>query len=75
MSALILLSPVFAFLMVLAAEMVIDLAMETGRTTVCVVAAGAIGWVLYRKKTPHPEASQWEPEQEPDQAAIAAPPM
>lgn len=75
-AALLLLSPAITLLTVIAAETVIDFATETGRATVCFVAAGAIGWVLYRKRSPHPElAAQSGREQEPDQAAIATPPM
>ena len=70
-----LLSPIVAFLMVLAAEMLIDFLREAGIAPDCALAAGAIGWVLYRKFWPRPDAPQWEPEQEPDQAAIAAPPL
>jgi hypothetical protein len=72
-AVLILLSPVVAFLMVIAAEMVIDFMIEARATAVCGIAAGAIGWVLYRKFWRHSDAPQLEPEQEPDQAAIAAP--
>jgi hypothetical protein len=74
-AALILFSPVIAFLMVIVAEMQIDLLMEAGTAADCTIAAGAIGWLLYRKFWPQPEAPQWELEQEPDEAAIAAPPM
>jgi hypothetical protein len=74
-AALVLLSPALAFLMVIAAELVIDLAMEVGAAAVCVVAACAIGWVLYRKRSPRPEVTpQWELEEEPDEGAIAVPP-
>jgi hypothetical protein len=74
-AALILFSPVIAFLMVIVAEMQIDLLMEAGTAADCTIVAIGIGWVLYRKFWPHPEeAPQWELEQEPDQAAIAAPP-
>src|SRR5215831_3570756 len=48
-TALILLSPVFAFLMVIAAEMLTDLLMVGGTSAVCAVAAGSIGLVLSRK--------------------------
>ena len=47
--AFILLSPVIVFLMVIAAEMLIDLLMVGGTSTVCTVAAGGIGLVLSRK--------------------------
>jgi hypothetical protein len=75
-AGLILLSPVVAFLMVFAGEMVIDLVIEARATAVCVVVAGAIGWVLFRKKSSHPETlpqSGWE--QVSGEAAIAPPPM
>ena len=75
-AGLILLSPVVASLMVIAAEMVIDLVMEARATAVCVVVAGAIGCVLFRKRSSHPEPvsqSGWEPVS--DEAAIAPPPM
>jgi hypothetical protein len=72
--ALILLSPMIAFLMVLVAEMQIDLLMEAGTRPTAPSSPGAIGWVLYRKFWPHPKVTpQWELEQEPDEAAIAAP--
>jgi hypothetical protein len=74
-AALIPLSPIVAFLMILAAEMLIDLLIEVGATADCALAAGAIGWVLYRKYWPHPNAPQWGREQEPDEAAIASPQM
>jgi hypothetical protein len=47
--ALILLSPVIAFLMLIMAEMQIDLLMEAGRGADCTIATGAIGWVLFRR--------------------------
>jgi hypothetical protein len=73
-AALILFSPVIAFLMVITAETVIDLVMEAGTTADCALAAGAITWVLYRKSSLHRKlVPQWEPEEEPGEAAIAAP--
>ena len=48
-AALILLSPVVAFLMVIAAEMLVDGLMEAGVTEVCAIAAVAIGWALFRR--------------------------
>ena len=75
-AGLILLSPVVASLIVIAAEMVIDLVMEARATAVCVVVAGAIGCVLFRKRSSHPEPlaqSGWE--EVSDEAAIAPPPM
>jgi len=54
-TALILLSPVVAFLMAIAAEMLIDLLMVGGTSAVCAVAAGGIGLVLSRKFWRRPE--------------------
>ena len=72
--ALILLSPIVAFLVVIAAEMLIDLLMEVGVPVVCVVAAAVIGWVLFRRMSSDPElAHQSEPETE--ETAIAAQPL
>ena len=69
--ALILLSPIVAFLVVIVAEMLIDLVMEVGVPVVCVVAAAVIGWVLFRRMSADPElAHQSEPET--DETAIAA---
>jgi hypothetical protein len=75
-AALILLSPVVAFLMVILAELLIDVLTEAGTTAVCAAAIGAVGWVLFRKITSEPDpAVQSRPEQEPDEGAIAAPPV
>jgi hypothetical protein len=43
-TALILLSPVVAFVMVIAAEMLIDFLMVGGTSAVCAVAAGGVGF-------------------------------
>jgi hypothetical protein len=62
-TALILLSPVVAFLMAIAAEMLIDLLMVGGTSVVCAVAAGGIGLVLSRKYWRRPQvALQSKPE-------------
>jgi hypothetical protein len=74
-AALVLLSPVIAFLMVLAAETLIDLLMEAGTAADCTIAAGAIGWALFRKYGAPPETPQPGAEGEPDEVAIAAPPV
>ena len=61
--ALVLLSPAVAFLIIIAAEMVIDFTMEAKGTAICAAAAGVIGWVLFRKRSSHPEPvsqSGWE---------------
>ena len=75
-AALILLSPVIAFLMAIAAEMLIDLLMVGGTSAVCAVAAGGIGLVLSRKFRRRPEViHQSKPELVPEATSIAAAPM
>ena len=73
--AAVLLSPVFAFLMAIAAEILIDLLIEAP-ALLALAAAGVIGWSLRRKRWPHPDAAphlEHDPSLE-DPAAIAAPP-
>jgi hypothetical protein len=75
-TALVLLSPVLALLVVIAAEMLIDLLMVGGMSAVCTVAAGGIGLVLSRKFWRRPEVvRQSEPEPVSGKTAIAAAPM
>ena len=75
-AAVLLVSPVFAFLLIIAAEMLIDLLMEAGTTPVSAIAIGGVGWVLFRRILSQPDlAVQSRPEQEPDEAAIAVPPI
>jgi hypothetical protein len=75
-TALILLSPVLALLVVIAAEMLIDLLMVGGMSAVCAVAAGGIGLVLSRKFWRRPEVvRQSEPEPVSGKTSIAAAPM
>src|SRR5215470_7154602 len=75
-TALILFSSVFAFLVVIAAEMLIDLMMVGGTSAVCVVAAGGIGLVLSRKFWRRPEVlHQSEPKLVPGETSIATAPM
>jgi predicted DNA repair protein MutK len=75
-AALILLSPVLAFLVVIAAEMLIDLLMVGGKSAVFAVAAGGIGLVLFRKLWRRPEvAHQSEPEPVSGNTSVAAAPM
>jgi hypothetical protein len=69
-TALILLSPVIAFLMAIAAEMMIDLLRVGGTSAVCAVAAGGIGLVLSRKFW---RRHQSKPELVPGETPIAAP--
>jgi len=72
-TALILLSPVVAFLMVIAAEMLIDLLMVGGTSAVCAAAAAGIGLVLYRKFWRRPQvALQSRPELVPGETSAAA---
>lgn len=57
-SALILLGPVLAFFVVIGAEMLTDVLTKGGVTVVCIVAAGAIGWGLFRSYSAQPDRSQ-----------------
>jgi hypothetical protein len=75
-TALLLLSPVIAFLMVIAAEMLIDSLIVGGTSAVCAVAAGGIGLVLSRKFWRRREVvQQSKPELVPGETSIAAAPM
>jgi predicted DNA repair protein MutK len=75
-TALILLGPVVTFLMVIAAQILIDLLMVGGISAGCAVAAGSIGLVLSRKLWRRPEVvDQAEPELVPGETSIAAAPM
>lgn len=72
-TALILLTPALAFLMVIATEMLIDLLMVGGTSVICAVAAGGIGLVLYRKFWRRPQvAHQSKPELVPGETSVAA---
>jgi hypothetical protein len=60
-TALALLSPVIALLMLIATEVLIDFLLGAGASTVWAAAAGALGLVLFRKfwpRTPDPEAAE-----------------
>jgi hypothetical protein len=75
-TALILLSPIIAFLMAIAAEMLIDLLMAGGTSAVCAAAAGGIGLVLSRKFWRRPQVvCQSKPELVPGETSLAAAPM
>ena len=75
-TALILLSPIFAFLVVIAAEMLIDLLYVRGTSAVCVVVASGIGLVLSRKFWRRPEVvHQSKLEPVPGKTSVAAAPM
>ena len=75
-TALLLLSPVIAFLIAIAAEMLIDLLTVGGTSAVFAVAAGGIGWVLSRKFWRRPVVvHQSKPEPVPGATAIATAPM
>lgn len=54
-AALILLSPVVAFLTVISAELLIDLLREVRTAAIYTAAAGVVAWVLFRKFWPQPE--------------------
>ena len=56
--ALVLLGPIIAFFVVIAAEMLTDVLTKEGMTAVCIVAAGAIGWGLFRSYRAQPDRSQ-----------------
>ena len=72
-TALILLSPVLAFLVIIAAEMLIDLLIVGGTSAVCAVAAGGIGLVLSRRLWRRPKVvHQSEPEPVSGNTSIAA---
>ena len=57
-AALILLAPVIAFVVLVAAEMLTDLVAKVGGTAVWPVAAGVMGWVLLRRYGGQPHTSQ-----------------
>ena len=61
-AALILLSPIVAYLMLLAAEILIDVLMEAGtRAVLTLLMIGALGWLVSRKQSPPSYgASQFE---------------
>ena len=48
-AGILLVSPVLVFLMVIAAEVLIDGLMEAGVTAVCAVTVGVLGSVLFRR--------------------------
>jgi hypothetical protein len=60
-TALALLSPVVALLMLIATEVLIDFLLGAGASAVWAAAAGALGLVLFRKfwrRAPDPEAAE-----------------
>jgi len=75
-TALLLLSPVVALLLVSAVEMLVDVLIVGGASAVCVVAAGGFGLVLVRKFWRRPAVMlQAELEPVPGEASIAGAPM
>jgi predicted lysophospholipase L1 biosynthesis ABC-type transport system permease subunit len=75
-TALALLSPVIAFLLIITAEMLIDLLMEGGAIADFVVCAVVVAWVFFRGRSPDPEkAPRPGPERVSEKAVIAAPPI
>jgi hypothetical protein len=73
-AALIILSPVVAFLMVIVAEVVIDGLMEAGMTGVSAVAIGAVGCMLFRRILRSETARQSGATEPCEAPPIAAPP-
>jgi len=72
-TALILLSPAVAFLMAIAAEMLIDLLYVRRTSAVCAVVASGIGLVLSRKFWRRPEVVYHsKPEPVPGKTSITA---
>jgi len=75
-AGVLLVSPVLSFLMIIAAEMLIDLLMEAWTTAVCAIAIGGVGWALFRGFwQPSGEKPQSGPEVVLAEGAIAAPPV
>jgi hypothetical protein len=57
----VLLSPVLAFLMAIAVEIVIGLLVEAGASALpALLATGAIGWLVFRKRRRRPRVSAIE---------------
>jgi hypothetical protein len=75
-SLVLLVSPAVALLLAVTAETLIDVLIEARMPTVfCLVIAWAIGWVPLRNRSLNTRRPpQWDPQEEADQAAIAAPP-
>ena len=61
-AALILLGPIIAFVVVVAAEMLTDLVTKVGATVIWPAVAGAMAWVLLRKFGGQPHKSQFRSE-------------
>jgi len=74
-AALILLSPILALLVVISAQVLVDLLMEVGATALLAIAVGAIGWFLFRKMSPRPKVApiSGDDEKALEEPAIAAP--
>lgn len=60
---LILIGPIIALLVIIAAEMLSDVLTNKGMTAISMAIAGAIGWVLLRKYRPQSEESRLESEE------------
>ena len=74
-AGVVLLSPAFAFLMVIAVEIMIDMLTEVGAPALLTLVAGAIGWSLFRKMSSHTKVTPLYGHEEEalDKQAIAAP--
>ena len=57
-AALILLGPIIAFAVIVAAEMLTDVVTRVGATVIWPVVAGAVAWVLLRKFGGQPDRPQ-----------------
>jgi hypothetical protein len=74
-AALILLTPVIAFLMIVRAEAPFGFLIEAKVAAFCIAAACIITWVLFRRRSLRSgTATQSGSEEENDKTAIAAPP-
>ena len=61
-AALILLGPIIAFGVIVAAEMLTDVVTRASATVIWPVVAGAVGWVLLRKYAGQPHRPQLKSE-------------
>ena len=61
-AALILIGPIIAVGVIISAEMLIDVVTGAGATVILLVAAGAVGWVLFRKYAGQPHRPQLKSE-------------
>jgi hypothetical protein len=72
-AALILVGPIIAFMLVIAAELLIDVVRKGGATAVIAGFAGAIGWILFLRVSRPKLAAHARSEEASDTSAVAAP--